>query len=54
MANELLSMPIHSLESISAATSVVPEPQKQSNTKSPLFDEVSIILCNRLRFFSVG
>lgn len=39
MAYSDSSMPIHLLPRDSAPTSVVPDPQKQSSTKSPGFDE---------------
>jgi len=43
IATAELSIPIHRLPRISAAMSVVPDPEKQSSTISPGFEDALII-----------
>lgn len=54
IASGLLSIPIHLRSKLEATAKVVPEPEKQSSTKSPGFDDAPMILANKSGFYSVG
>lgn len=49
-----LSIPIHFLPKLLAASKVVPDPQKKSSTMLFAFDDAATIVSSICKFFSVG